>query len=118
MSGQQAHDCREEKPATVLDWIPDQTKCVIAIATVIGVLALTLFALIVEELDEGNANYGFSKRSTTCCSPCPAVLKSCCPMASSLLACSRLGQPWRRAKPRSPGRIILWVAVDLGLALP
>ena len=36
-------------------------QCVIAIVTVVGVLAaLTLLFALIEELDEGNANYGFS----------------------------------------------------------
>ena len=48
-------------------------QCVAAIATVIGVLPLTLLFALIEELDEDNANYGFAQAIEYLCSPCLAA---------------------------------------------
>ena len=100
-------------------------QCVIAIATVIGVLAaLTLLFALIEELDEGNANYGFSQALHYLLLTMPRRIEELLSYGvfiGLLLALGNLAEGGEltaiRAAGVSPRRIILGLLPTLGLCL-
>ncbi len=100
-------------------------QCVIAIATVIGVLAaLTLLFALIEELDEGNANYGFSQALHYLLLTMPRRIEELLSYGvfiGLLLALGNLAEGGEltaiRAAGVSPRRIVLGLLPTLGLCL-
>ena len=100
-------------------------QCVIAIATVVGVLAaLTLLFALIEELDEGNANYGFSQALQYLLLTMPRRIEELLSYGvfiGLLLALGNLAEGGEltaiRAAGVSPGRIIVALLPTLGICL-
>ena len=100
-------------------------QCVIAIATVVGVLAaLTLLFALIEELDEGNANYGFSQALQYLLLTMPRRIEELLSYGvfiGLLLALGNLAEGGEltaiRAAGVSPRRIIVALLPTLGICL-
>lgn len=100
-------------------------QCVIAIVTVVGVLAaLTLLFALIEELDEGNANYGFSHALQYLLLTMPRRIEELLSYGvfiGLLLALGNLAEGGEltaiRAAGVSPQRIILALLPTLGICL-
>ena len=100
-------------------------QCVVAIATVVGVLAaLTLLFALIEELDEGNANYGFSQALQYLLLTMPRRIEELLSYGvfiGLLLALGNLAEGGEltaiRAAGVSPRRIMLGLLPTLGICL-